>query len=324
MLSFLVVAVLSVALPDQTYTGVPFSVTIASSDPSYTGTVHVTSSDTNSPSFPFDYTFVPADNGTHTFSATMATSGRGFDTQNQNVTATDVANASISGTDVTIVKWNPSLVRGFTFDNPATVTRTVPFNLTVYARNADGNIVPSFTGTVHFEETPGVTALPDYTYTPSDAGAHTFSVSDSLGGRGGITAELANDYATGYSTGFEVECPEFTVTAGNTGPMCPGGSDPNVHLYANATGSAPVSYYWQANFKNPWSSGAQNPTPPYPGTYSVTARNSDQCVAGALTTVETKAAPAPATSQSTTTSCGGTVTVSVSDPSNYSNVIWSI
>jgi len=325
MLGFLMVAVLSVALPDQTYTGVPFNYTITSSDPSYTGTVHVTSSDTNSPSFPFDYTFVPADNGTHTFSATMATAGRGFDTQNQNVTATDVANPSITGTDVMIVKWNPSLVRGFTFDHPATVNIHEPFNVTVYARNADGNIVSSFTGTVHFRVTPGLTSLPDYTFTSADSGQHTFSLTASMAGSMGMTAELLSDPSTGYSTSFEVVCPDFSVTAGNTGPMCPGGGDPTVHLYANATGPGPIRYMWQANInKYYWVSDEQNPTPPLPGSYGVAAINSDQCVATALTTVAAKPAPAPATTSSTTTLCGGTVTVSLSDPSSYSNYVWSI
>jgi len=46
-----------------------FLVVVTSSDLSYTGTVHVASSDTNSTSFPFDYTFVPADNGAHRFTA---------------------------------------------------------------------------------------------------------------------------------------------------------------------------------------------------------------------------------------------------------------
>ena len=45
---------LAVALPDQSVTGVPFSFTITArngttTDTAYAGTVHVTSSDTNSP-----------------------------------------------------------------------------------------------------------------------------------------------------------------------------------------------------------------------------------------------------------------------------------
>ena len=317
--ALLLIGVLNVNLPDQVTTGVPFDFTITAPGATYTGTVHVTSSDSASPSFPFDYTFTPADAGTHTFTATLSTAGRGFDTKGQSVTASDGSN---TGTDVTTVKWNPSLVRGFTFANPATVQRTVPFDMTVYARNADGNVVTSFTGTVHLRYTPGVAPLADYTFTPADAGAHTFSVTAFQGQPQGVTAELADDPATGFSTGFNVTCPEFTVTAGNTGPMCPSGGDPNVHLYATASEQNVTSWSWSGPYT--WTSGEQNPTPPQPGSYSLNAMNSDLCSASAITMVEAKPAPQPELTSSSITVCDGHATVSVADPSSYSNYVWSL
>lgn len=321
---------LEVALPDQSVTGVPFSFTITArngtaTDTAYTGTVHVTSSDANSPSFPFDYMFVPADNGTHTFSATLATSGRGFDTANQSVTATDASNASITGTDTTSVKWNPSIVRGFTFDNPAAVTRTVPFNVTVFARNADGAVVTSFTGSVYLHGTDGITGLPQtYTFTPADQGVHTFSFTANLGASLAITVELVGEPATGFSTTAEAECPEFTATAGNNGPVCLRQSDPNASLWVTTSQQNATSYLWYGPYT--WTSSLQNPTPPYPGHYSAVVWNSNRCTAVADTFVETKAAPDPVTSASSGSRLcgGGTVTFSVTHPSDYSNYVWKI
>jgi hypothetical protein len=69
--------------------------------PAYTGTVHLTSSDptatfTNGDGTALtgnNYTFTAADNGTHTFKATLNTVG------SQSITATDTATATITGTE---------------------------------------------------------------------------------------------------------------------------------------------------------------------------------------------------------------------------------
>jgi hypothetical protein len=78
-----------VSLPANPVTaGIPFTVTVTVVDLSgnvvtgYLGTVHFTSSDTRA-TLPADYTFTPADPGTHAFMVTLLTPGR------QTVTATD-------------------------------------------------------------------------------------------------------------------------------------------------------------------------------------------------------------------------------------------
>ena len=59
--------------------------------PSYLGTLHFTSTDPQA-ILPADYTFVPADNGVHTFTGlTLKTVGT------QSVTATDTFDSSITG-----------------------------------------------------------------------------------------------------------------------------------------------------------------------------------------------------------------------------------
>ena len=77
---------------------IAFSVSVTVLDPfgnvvtGYSGTVHFTSTDGGAITLPVDYPFVAGDNGTHTFSVTLATPGT------QTVTATDKVNASVTGT----------------------------------------------------------------------------------------------------------------------------------------------------------------------------------------------------------------------------------
>jgi hypothetical protein len=53
----------------------------------------------------------------------------------------------------------------------------VPFTLTVTVEDAYGNVVPTYTGTVHFSTNDSKKAVlpPDYTFTAADAGVHTFT-----------------------------------------------------------------------------------------------------------------------------------------------------
>lgn len=60
---------------------------------------------------------------------------------------------------------------------PSGVIAGSPFDLTVMAVDSNGNVVPSYTGTVSFSSTdPFPAVLPaNYTFTASDQGTHTFS-----------------------------------------------------------------------------------------------------------------------------------------------------
>jgi hypothetical protein len=58
----------------------------------------------------------------------------------------------------------------------AAVVSGVPFSLTVIAKDDEGNIVTTYTGTVHFTSSDPAAGLPpDYAFTPADAGQHTFT-----------------------------------------------------------------------------------------------------------------------------------------------------
>ena len=106
--------------PNPTTAGVAGTFTVTARDlygntaTGYRGAVHFTSTDAQA-LLPADYTFVAADNGFHTFSATFKTAGT------QTLTATDKASSSISGTHAGItvypVATGPVLLVNSSADN---------------------------------------------------------------------------------------------------------------------------------------------------------------------------------------------------------------
>ena len=143
--------------------GVASSVTVKAIDvfgntvTSYTGTIHFSSSDPAAV-LPPDFTFTPtaAEAGFHTFTngVTLKTTGT------QSVTATDVASASITGSQTGIVV-NPAaaaslIVSGIVSPRSANTAS----NVTVQARDSFGTRATGYTGTVHFTSTDAAAVLP--------------------------------------------------------------------------------------------------------------------------------------------------------------------
>src|SRR5207245_640200 len=94
----------------------------------------------------------------------------------QALTATDTVTASITGTQsgisVTAAAASNLLVSGL----PASLTAGTSSTVTVAAKDASGNTVTGYTGTVRFTSSDGKAGLPaDYTFTSADAGVHTFT-----------------------------------------------------------------------------------------------------------------------------------------------------
>jgi hypothetical protein len=159
--------------PSPTTAGTAGTFTVTAQDANgntltgYTGTVHFTSSDPQA-ILPADYTFTAADQGVHTFSATLKTAG------SQSLVATDTVTSSLSGQAGIVV--NPSAATHFVLSGPSGVSAGTAFSLTVTAVDAYGNIATGYTGTVHFTDSVSGATLPhDYTFTATDAGVHTFS-----------------------------------------------------------------------------------------------------------------------------------------------------
>ncbi len=64
----------------------------------------------------------------------------------------------------------------FNLSAPATASAGAPFALTVTAQNPNNSTATGYRGTVHFTSSDSHAVLPpDYTFTPGDAGVHTFT-----------------------------------------------------------------------------------------------------------------------------------------------------
>jgi subtilase family serine protease len=87
---------------------------------------------------------------------------------------------------------------------------------TVTALNAYGNVVPTYTGTVHFTSTDASASLPgDYTFLASDGGSHTFSFTMQSSGPQYVTV---TDTSNGEVTGQGLI---YTAKASSPSPQLP-------------------------------------------------------------------------------------------------------
>jgi hypothetical protein len=146
--------------PTSTTAGVSHTATVTAKDASgntvtsYAGTIHFTSSD-GAATLPGDYVFVAGDTGTHTFSATLKTSG------SQSITATDTTSGSITGsqTGITVTATATTLALSAAAGNPSAGAAD---NLTVTAKDALGNTDTGYTGS-HTLTFSGASASPNST-----------------------------------------------------------------------------------------------------------------------------------------------------------------
>jgi uncharacterized repeat protein (TIGR03803 family) len=194
--------------PSPTTAGVAGTLTVEALDangnvvPSYQGTVHFISSDRQAV-LPADYTFTAADQGMHTFTATLKTAG------SQSITATDTTNGSVAGSD-TGISINPAATAALVFTggpaNGSVITAGSPFTETLAAEDAYGNTTPVYTGTVHFTSSDPQAVLPaNYTFTSGDAGQHTFSITLKTAGTQSVTAtDTVTSSFTATANGIDV------------------------------------------------------------------------------------------------------------------------
>jgi hypothetical protein len=175
-----------VKAPAGTTAGQVFSLTVTAqtatgqTDTHYIGTIHFTSSDPSA-FLPANYTFTAADKGVHTFIG-LALEKAGSET----ITATDTESSAV--TFMAKIKVHAAEATQFQIKAPTSVTAGVPFNVTVTALDAYGNVAVGYIGTVHFTSTDNAAVLPtDYTFQSTDKGKHTFSVTLNTAGSETIT-----------------------------------------------------------------------------------------------------------------------------------------
>jgi 3-dehydroquinate dehydratase len=123
----------------STSAGSPFTVTVTAYDiynnvaTGYLGTVRFSSSDASA-GLPSDHTFVPSDNGIHTFAATLLTS------DSQTIAVTDTGNATLTNTETWTV--GVAAIHHYTVTSASySQTAGTPFVVTVTAYDSFGNVV---------------------------------------------------------------------------------------------------------------------------------------------------------------------------------------
>jgi hypothetical protein len=96
---------------------------------------------------------------------------------------------------------------------PASAVAGTPFTVTVQALNDLGDPVPGYTGTIHFTSSDGRAVLPaDYTFTATDAGTHTFSVTLKTAGTQSVTAaDTMTSSLTATLTGVAVSAAAASI-----------------------------------------------------------------------------------------------------------------
>ena len=168
-------ATFTVTGASATTAGVAQNVTVTAFDAfgnvakGYTGTMRFSSSDLQA-GLPAGYTFSAADAGVHTFSVTLTTTGA------QSITASDAAAPAIAGTQSGIVV-TAGLIDHLAIVAPTSAVAGVSFTVKVSAVDAFGNVVTGYRGKVHFTDSATNAGLPsDYTFSSSDNGVHSFSV----------------------------------------------------------------------------------------------------------------------------------------------------
>jgi hypothetical protein len=108
----------------------------------------------------------------------------------------------------------------FSISAPTTVSAGSAFNLTVTALDANGNVVPGYTGTVHFSSSDQAVGLPaDYIFTAGDQGAHTFSAALQTGLDLDQTITVSDT-----TTGAQATCSVFLVARDGGGSALPPGN----------------------------------------------------------------------------------------------------
>jgi streptogramin lyase len=157
--------------------GTAIDVTITALDPSgnidtnYQGTVAFASSDPYPGVLPAAYTFTSSDQGMHTFSGGVTL----FIAGTQRLTVQDSANSSLTGTVTLGVVAAPA--SQLQIIAPATAVPGTPFDVTVEALDAYGNVDANYGDIVTWtssDTAPGVLLPADYMFQATDNGMVTF------------------------------------------------------------------------------------------------------------------------------------------------------
>jgi hypothetical protein len=184
----------NVTTPASTTSGSALPMTVTAVDAAgnpatgFLGTVFITTNDPAVTST-FAYTFTSVDAGTHSFTGSVRLLTPG----NETVTvAAPRMTASSSTVFVT------PAVSKLGISAPTASTAGDTFNVTVTAIDQLGGVGTGYTSTIHFTSSDAQAGLPaDYTFTPADAGVHTFTVTLKSAGSKFLSATEVGGTVTG-------------------------------------------------------------------------------------------------------------------------------
>jgi hypothetical protein len=137
-------------------------------------------------SVPTDYSFTAADGGVHTFNVVLKTATPAATVWS--FTVVDASNAASLASITNFEVVNAAAAK-FLFNTPTNATSGTAYTVKLTVVDAYGNKVKNYFGTVRFGSSAGSLGLPtDYTFTPDDAGTHTFTVTTT--GSGNVTLSI--------------------------------------------------------------------------------------------------------------------------------------
>jgi hypothetical protein len=152
-----------------------------------------------------------------------------------------------------------------------------PLSVTVTARDAAGNPVVAYRGTVHFTSSDQQAVLPpDYAFTTSDAGTHTFTAGATLKTAGSQTITVADTTQPSAAGSASVTvdpaaAAAFSVSAATTMPTA-GTPDRLTITALDPYGNTATGYAGAQTISFSGPSSSPNGTPPsYPASVSFTA-----------------------------------------------------
>jgi hypothetical protein len=212
----------------------------------------------------FTYTFTAADAGARSFSATLNTPGT------QSITATDTANAALTGSESNIQVVPVTLVvSGF----PSPTSAGLGESFTVTAEDPSGNVATGYTGTIALSSSDTAATFADgysggplgnntFTFTASDYGSYTFVATLNTAGTQSITAtDTAIPSDSGAETGIVVD-PAVTVSGPTAGYL----SQPLSFTLGTFGDPAGTTFTYQIN----WGDGSPTQTVSGPSGTQVT------------------------------------------------------
>lgn len=244
-----------VTAPATTTSGSVLPMTITAVDvdgnpvPGFRGVVYISSSDplaSTASGYAFNpldagipYVFTAADAGTHAFTGAIRLVSGG--NQTVKVSAPNMVTAS---TTVNVT----GQVTGLSFAAPANANAGDTFNITVTALDSAGVVAPGYTSRVNFSSTDALAGLPaDYTFTPEDAGSHTFSVTlKSAGGQFVGATEVGGTIRGGATVNVSPLAASGLSLAGGAGAI--GVSRPITIVARDTYGNAASSYNGTVHF----------------------------------------------------------------------------